>query len=637
MNKIRILQPNLANKIAAGEVVDRPMSVVKELLENAVDAGSTAITIEIRGGGIEYIRVTDNGNGIATEDAPLAFERHATSKISTVDDLTHIETLGFRGEALSSIAAVADVRLRSRISGAEVGTELSIKGGTLIYNRPSGCPEGTSIEVSDLFYNVPARLKFLKAARTEAGYISDYVSRMILAHPEISIRLISNQKTVYESTGDGDLQTAVYSVYGNSVLTHLRKLDFDDGYIAITGYIGTEEIAKPTRQHQSFFVNGRYIRSTRLSFAVQRAYDTRLMVGKYPFAVLDIKISSREVDVNVHPNKLEVRFRDEDRVMSAVTIASRRALGDYVPPTVRIPEKKEYKVSEPAINTPAVSSTISTKSQIGQSAENNRPFDRMEVAPKKVEYPHQSLDHIIPTVNPLNLVERPAIPEVSEAARTLETFQPIPLIKVSEPVEEPVRKAEQQIAFEDTSYVICGKVFETYWIVQQRDSVFFIDQHAAHERKLYEQLINQVEVESQQLLTPIILRLTALEYQTWQDGITQFEELGFVIEEFGALTVCIRAVPYILGEPQAESFLHDALAALVKNGRVAAKDLKRDAVIQSACKHAVKAGNVLSQQEIQALISEFAAKGVPLTCPHGRPVMVRMSQREFEKMFKRVL
>ena len=319
MARIRVLAPHVANQIAAGEVVERPASVVKELVENALDAGAQHITIEIENGGTDLIRVSDDGQGIPQEDCRTAFLRHATSKIAAADDLTHITTLGFRGEALASIASVSEVTLRTRTASEEQGTLLRVAHGEVLEEAPCACVQGTTLEVRGLFANVPARLKFLKSIRTETGYVSDYVSRMIMAVPSVSFHLLNNGRTVYQSYGDGQLKNALLCVYGASVLSNLREVAFDDGYLSIAGFAGTEALARPNRLQQSFFLNGRYIRSYALSAALQRAYDTRLMTGRFPFAVLALRIAGGEVDVNVHPTKLEVRFVDEQRVARSWT------------------------------------------------------------------------------------------------------------------------------------------------------------------------------------------------------------------------------------------------------------------------------------------------------------------------------
>ena len=372
MKRIKVLSTLVSNQIAAGEVIERPASVVKELVENAIDAMSKSVTVETSGGGIEYIRVADNGGGINADDVRTAFMRHATSKISESTDLERIGTLGFRGEALASIASVARVSIKTRTHGNDYGTLFVIEGGEEKELSQCGCPEGTTVEIRDLFFNVPARLKFLKNPRSESAYIADYIARMIMARPNVAFTLIQNGNTVYKSAGDGNLFNAIYAVYGSGVIDNLRRLSYDDGYIKITGYVGTETLSQSTRAKQSFVVNGRYIKSQKLSYAVQRAFETRIMKGKFPFIVLNIAISSHEIDVNVHPNKLDVRFKNEERVCNSVTKTVLAALVNTGIADANI-EKTSIKT---AINE-ASSAKVQTSKIVGRStdaASNSRIF-----------------------------------------------------------------------------------------------------------------------------------------------------------------------------------------------------------------------------------------------------------------------
>ena len=647
MKRIQVLSRHTANQIAAGEVVERPASVVKELVENSIDAGSTAVTVEINGGGIEYIRVTDNGSGIIPEDLPTAFLSHATSKISTAEDLAHIETLGFRGEALASIAAVSMLTMRTRTKNADEGAMIRIEGGEVKESGPSGCPEGSTTEVRNLFFNVPARLKFLKSQRAEAGAISDYISRVIMANPAISFKLISNGKQLYHSPGDGQLKSAIFCVYGGETLPHIKPVDYDDGKIKITGYLGTEKLARPNRQHQSLFVNSRYVRSSQVSYGIQRAFDTRLMGGKFPFYVLNIAVDFGDVDVNVHPNKMEVRFKDEQGAVRAATIAARMALGDPVAPVLTheditpkprvAPSEKKYAESifiRPSEKTEGLRSSFT--GSLNQPAPN---------APVKIKEPVSSnnpppAESILPvgslsygSAREMTIEQKRE--EIKKEAAKPQVFveAAIPAKKKDIPPEPP-----KQLDFGKVPYRIIGQLFGCYWVIQQGDEVFFIDQHAAHERRLYESIISKpLEPDSQLLLMPEIEKLTASEYDTLMENMPLFIELGFDIEEFGPLTVSIRAVPAIFAAPEAPAFIHEAIGILQNKNSLSTQDIKRSSLIQSACKHAIKAGDILSDIEIKTLLDEYSNSGVPMTCPHGRPVMVRMSKIEFEKLFKRVL
>jgi len=673
MKRIKVLNQYTANQIAAGEVVERPASVVKELVENAIDAGSTSIVIETKGGGLESIRVTDNGSGIAAEDVETAFLRHATSKIGTAEDLSRIETLGFRGEALASIAAVAHVTLKTRASFDETGTLLRISGGDKKELSEIGAAEGTSITVENLFYNVPARLKFMKSPRSEAAYISDYVSRMLMAHPEIAFKLVQNGKTVFQSAGNGNLQDAVYCVYGADVFPHLREVHYDDGYVRLSGFIGTEQVSRNNRNAQSFYINARYIKSQKLSYALQRAYDMRIMTGRFPFAVLNITISSSEIDVNVHPNKLDVRFKNEERVMRAATIAARQALGDPVAaPSYFTPVKAQTtlfgqtteKVTIPpvkGIEAPKITEYLPKEaaSEVVSEEKNLLTASASALASKERGGISSSFMYTLPDRNPPVLKEtaRPVVPadsfpsswhnKKSDSASARKKDEGLPSMEVktaerpsASNIEEkplPIQK-QDQTRFACSAYSIIGQVFQCYWLVQQDDTLFFIDQHAAHERRLFERFAEKgVAAQSQMLLIPEIVKLTPMEYEILMENLAQFREIGFEIEEFGVLTVSVRAVPHLIGQPETVPFLHEAIGLLDRKNRLSTVELKRAALIQASCKHAVKAGASLAKEEIEALLSEYEAEGIPMTCPHGRPVMVKMSKLEFEKLFKRVL
>lgn len=632
MNKIQVLSLQIANQIAAGEVVERPASIVKELVENAIDAGGTAITVEIEGGGIDYLRVSDNGGGIPAEDVPTAFLRHATSKIASTEDLERIHTLGFRGEALSSIAAVARVKLTTRTKEEEAGTAIEIEGGAVKACGPAAWAEGTGIEVRDVFFNVPARRKFLKSSRAEAAAIGDFLSRVILARPDISFRFLSNGKLVYQSTGDGELKNAIYCVYGSEVLSNLRLLSFDDGRVKISGFLGTEQLARPNRLQQSLYVNGRYIHSSKISFAAQRAFETRLMSGKFPFYVMQLSLPWEEVDVNVHPQKMEVRFHEEEHILRGVTVACRMALGDSVAPLVRGADIPAFRRQE---------------SQFTSSFPQAAPQSAKE--PAVVESLRDRLGAFREEAAQALREPGAALPASGfDGAANLSFLRPIEKEEAATPPDSErslmeaaaVRLSERQaaMAFGSEPYAVIGQLFECYWAVQQGERVFFIDQHAAHERRLYERLMaGELARASQMLLLPAVVKLSPAQFELLFSNLSAFEELGFEIEEFGALTLRVRAVPDILGQAQTTDFLFEALDMLQKQGKTGAKELKRASLIQASCKHAIKAGAALAPEEIQALLAEYAQGGVPMTCPHGRPVMVQMSRLDFEKLFKRVV
>lgn len=643
MKRIKVLSTLVSNQIAAGEVIERPASVVKELVENAIDAMSKSVTVETTGGGIEYIRVADNGGGINADDVRTAFMRHATSKISESTDLERIATLGFRGEALASIASVARVSIKTRTHGNDYGTLFVIEGGEEKELSQCGCPEGTTVEIRDLFFNVPARLKFLKNPRSESAYIADYIARMIMARPNVAFTLIQNGNTVYKSAGDGNLFNAIYAVYGSGVIDNLRRLSYDDGYIKITGYVGTETLSQSTRAKQSFVVNGRYIKSQKLSYAVQRAFETRIMKGKFPFIVLNIAISSHEIDVNVHPNKLDVRFKNEERVCNSVTKTVLAALVNTGIADANI-EKTSIKT---AINE-ASSAKVQTSKIVGRStdaASNSRIFKEGERIiwgnMLSAERPSTLSEYSVSNLRACYRSEsnRDELnPFPARAADMGESEETVPTVFIKKRSVSAEQTQINETLLEKEKFEVKGCLFDTYWIIEQGNTVFFLDQHAAHERKLYNDYINVPEKpKSQVLLVPQTVKLDAREYDTLINNLSELETIGFDIEDFGAMTISVRAVPAFIGSLHIGSFISDAVAAIRSFGKKAQSELLRASLIQSACKHAIKAGQRISDEEIQALLEYYSANGAPLTCPHGRPVMVKMTKKDFEKMFKRVV
>lgn len=646
MKRINVLAPNIANKIAAGEVVERPASVVKELIENSIDAGSNAITVEIMNGGISYIRITDNGSGIDENDVETAFLRHATSKLSAADDLSHIETLGFRGEALASIAAVSKVKMRTRTQAAEYGTMICIEGGVVTAKEPSGCPCGTTIEVSELFFNVPARLKFLKSPRSEAALIGDYVMRLILSNPSVSIRFINNGKTIYQSAGDGSLENAVFCVYGTEVTANLFPVNYDDGYLKLTGYVGSESLARNSRSQQSLFVNHRYIKSATVSYSVQRAFDTRLMHGKFPFFILDMLVSSYEIDVNVHPNKLEIRFKDDQRIGNSVLRAVNAAI-DYLPfdnasgaePVLKSeapkPEKlyslfenkhdgdnKSVELSrESAFN----SGDKSTYVVYSNDKDTNVPFipDNTDSVSRVVL--HDRGNSSMPAFN------FPSVQEVSDSG-SIPVFSANNDKKRSPEISKP-----EQILLCDSPYTVIGAAFDTYIIVQQQDNLFLIDQHAAHERMLYEKLIkDELRFDSQILLVPERITLDPVQYEILCENLERFTELGFSVQPLNGTMIRIDAVPSMVSS-NAAGFISDAVSVIADAGSVSELDLVRSKLIQTACKKALKAGDRLEKEEIYKIIEAYKNGATPMTCPHGRPVIISITKTDLQKRFKRIV
>lgn len=646
MKRINVLAPNIANKIAAGEVVERPASVVKELIENSIDAGSNAITVEIMNGGISYIRITDNGSGIDENDVETAFLRHATSKLSAADDLSHIETLGFRGEALASIAAVSKVKMRTRTQAAEYGTMICIEGGVVTAKEPSGCPCGTTIEVSELFFNVPARLKFLKSPRSEAALIGDYVMRLILSNPSVSIRFINNGKTIYQSAGDGSLENAVFCVYGTEVTANLFPVNYDDGYLKLTGYVGSESLARNSRSQQSLFVNHRYIKSATVSYSVQRAFDTRLMHGKFPFFILDMLVSSYEIDVNVHPNKLEIRFKDDQRIGNSVLRAVNAAI-DYLPfdnasgaePVLKSeapkPEKLyslfenkhdgDNKSAELSRESAFDSGDKSTYVVYSNDKDTNVPFipDNTDSVSRVVL--HDRGNSSMPAFN------YPSVQEISDPG-SIPVFSANNDKKRSPEISKP-----EQILLCDSPYTVIGAAFDTYIIVQQQDNLFLIDQHAAHERMLYEKLIrDELRFDSQILLVPERITLDPVQYEILCENLERFTELGFSVQPLNGTMIRIDAVPSMVSS-NAAGFISDAVSVIADAGSVSELDLVRSKLIQTACKKALKAGDRLEKEEIYEIIEAYKNGATPMTCPHGRPVIISITKTDLQKRFKRIV
>lgn len=602
MSKIQVLSTHIANQIAAGEVIERPASIVKELVENAVDAGASRITIEIENGGIEGIRITDNGSGIADADVETAFLRHATSKLHRAEDLSHIETLGFRGEALASIAAVSCVTLKTCASGEELGSSLRLRGGQLEEHKRIGCAAGSIMEVRELFYNAPARLKFLKSARAESGAIGDYVLKLIMSLPDISFIYINNGRTIYQSPGDGNLKNAILCVYGVECAKQLCELYFDDGYLKVDGFIGLPSISRLNRSAQSIFLNRRIIRSAALANALSRAYDTRLMGGRFPFAVVALQLASAEVDVNVHPAKLEVRFRDEQRVTRSVYVACSEALTRCAVPAAMMADDNIFH----------------SGAAVGQQTESWRPpasqssvWHGAAGAYAVREGPRE--DKTIPRLNILgDALPREMVPKA--------TFQSMPLA-------EP--------------YTIIGVAFMTYWFVQQGENLYCIDQHAAHERLLYDALMHRGEaVVSQALLFPESVTLSPGELETFYSFRTELEDFGFQFEDTPQEAIRLLSVPQVQGKALTAAFLHDALQRLAEagtgEGGLRKQDVVRDSIAKTACKHAVKAGDAMTAVQIETLLDALSAADTPPTCPHGRPIVVRFDKTELEKWFKRI-
>ena len=642
MNNIRLLDNNLINKIAAGEVVERPASVVKELMENSIDAGATAITVEIKEGGISLIKITDNGKGIPKEELKTAFLRHATSKLRTLDDLEDIMTLGFRGEALSSIASVAQVEMITKTKDSQVGHKIVINGGVVEKEEESAGNNGTVFTMKNLFYNTPARRKFLKKPATEGGYVSEVVNRIALGHPEIAIKYINNGNTIMQTNGSGDVKSVVLYIYGRQMASQMIETSYGKDGFTVEGLIAKPELSRGNRNYENFFINGRYIKSNIVQNAVEEAYKGKLMVGKFPVFALNLKVPANTVDVNVHPTKLEVRFSDDNLIYDIMYNAVLKALKK----TELIPEvtwDKPKKVKSD--NVQGTLEDITFNNTVEKKAENietkavvendfkydDKPiFSNQSVAEKAPEPKN-------PVLNAINKVyQEPYYNEEKPEEKPTETEN-----ISKKPEEKPIlneQKEEKRKPFFN-NYRIVGQLFATYWIVEQNNCMYLIDQHAAHERALYEDFTEKFknsQISSQQLLQPIAVNLSEGEKVIVEENMELLESFGFEIEEFGARTYAIRAVPYVFNSPSNVSFFMDIVDTLADKNLKSIYDTKEDAIAMMSCKAAVKGNDRLSYSEAQELIQRLLSLQDPFTCPHGRPTIIEMTKYELEKKFKRI-
>lgn len=641
MQKIQLLDSKTINKIAAGEVVESPKSVVKELTENAIDAGAGTVTVEIKEGGISYIRVTDNGSGIPKEQVKAAFLRHATSKMAQIEDLEHIFTLGFRGEALASIAAVAQVEMLTKTREEETGTRICISGGEIEVLEDTACREGTSITVRNLFYNVPARRKFLKKPATESGQVSDLVNKLALGHPEVALCYINNETTVLHTAGNNDTKASVFYVYGKEAANSMLPLSYQKGEYAVSGLIGKPEFCRANRNYENLFINGRFIKNSIVSRAVEDAYKTKLLIGKFPVFVLNLEVAPALVDVNVHPAKLEVRFKNDDEVYDFFYTAVSKALQDAVLiPRAELEKKPKEKQPEP------IQEALAEMPQMQERAEEAAEQKLLQAAQMPVQTPDFPSEKPAMRENaPLPAGGGRSVDELLKRksattgiAQTAAAYQVEPQIG-----ETPFKKPEEESPKEQkhsffNEYQIVGQVFRTYWIVEQGDCLYLIDQHAAHERVLYEELMGRFRNEkviSQRLLMPLMLNLTPSELETLRDNRELLESFGFELEDFGN-TYALRSTPYVVQNPDGVGFFTEILDRLAEEKIQNVYDTKILAVATMACKAAVKGHDALSVREAQALIEQLLQLENPFTCPHGRPTIVELTKYELEKMFKRI-
>lgn len=632
MAKIHLLDHNTIDKIAAGEVVEKPASVVKELVENAIDAGATALTIEIKNGGIDFIRITDNGQGIEASDVKNAFLRHATSKLEKADDLQFVTTLGFRGEALSSISAVAKVELITKTSDALLGTRYVIEGAKEVEFSEVGAPNGTTIIVRNLFYNVPARRKFLNSPITEGGYIADLVEHIALSKPYISFKFINGRDVKFHTSGNNDLREIVYRIYGKDTADALIPLDYTSGLMHITGYLGKPVLNRGSRGFENYFLNGRYIKSKVISGAIEEGYKEFLMQHKFPFTVLHIETKPEQVDVNVHPTKMDVRITEEKEFYEQIKIAVYQSLKDSeLIPAVTLVEEKEEKITySEAIPEPFEAKRLENMRVCEENtkySENSEKYGNLQEKLQKWED-----NHILGEDIARLLVKNEKKPSnnIIKAKDHIIVEKPMQMNLFEEKLLTKEAKEE---------YKILGQIFDTYWMVAFKDKLYIIDQHAAHEKVKYEEFMKKFEAKkllSQTLNPPIIISLSSKEETVLKDNWDVFSSLGFNIEEFGGNEYAIRCVPMDLYGQNEQSLFLSVLDELCEDDNKGTLTIEQK-IASMSCKAAVKGNSKLSKEEMIALVDQLLELENPYNCPHGRPTIISMSKYEIEKKFKRIV
>ncbi len=653
MAEIKLLDQQTIDQIAAGEVIERPASVVKELVENSIDAGATAVTVEIRDGGISFIRVTDNGNGIDRDQVSVAFLRHSTSKIRRAEDLMGVSSLGFRGEALSSIASISMVELITKTRDADAGVRYVIEGGAEKKIEDTAAPEGTTFLVRSLFYNTPARRKFLKSPVTEAGYISELMERLALSRPDISFQFLNNGQVKLHTSGNHNLKDVIYQIYGREIAANLARIEAKQGAVQITGFIGKPVISRGNRGFENYFINGRYIRSSVIAKGIEEGYRSFLMQHKYPFTVLHFTIQGELLDVNVHPTKMELRFSNQEEIYHLVKETVQQGLLEReLIPEVKLQEEKPklLKAAE-APEEPVKKKTEETdetpsprERNLAYFMEEMRRRVETEFAEKKKSGKAEPEEKKAKEEKPKE--EKP-LPEFVRELGEYEVTRKEKQEQPPRPKEKPEPVYEQQDLFDHrllnpktkSDIRIIGQLFETYWLVQFEDKFYMIDQHAAHEKVLYERTVKSLankEITSQLLSPPMILSLNMQEADKLKEYQDYFQELGFEIEPFGGKEYAIRAVPANLyGLAEKELFLELLDELEYRNGRNT--EMILDKIATMSCKAAVKGNQRLSQAEAGELIEELLTLENPYNCPHGRPTIISMTKQEIEKKFKRIV
>lgn len=635
---IKVLEKNIADKIAAGEVIERPVSIVKELIENSIDAGASSIIVEIKNGGKSYIRVTDDGCGIAEEEVETAFLRHATSKIETVTDLDAIGTLGFRGEALASIGAVTRTEILTKRREAKTGRRVLLHGGETLANEKTGCPDGTTMIVTDLFYNTPARLKFMKSDSAESGLIIDLVSQVALAYKNIKFRLINNGNILFSTQGDGNRFNTIARIYKNIDPKNLTPISWEEGKLKLEGYISTPAMSRTTRSSQIFFVNGRVVSSKVIERGLEEGYRERLFDGRHPVAFLFLETDPADLDVNIHPNKKEVRFDYEAEIVRFVSRAVQNALGTKEgivnvgnifkdkDSTAKEDEKKEKQVDIKTL----LSSMPAGGTKVKDSA--SLPYNKKVTVPPEPERTVKAASSVRTLGNKSHLPQ--SILAADDIPEKIETPEPVL------PAEEPhlTIEAPRLKPFDFDELTVTGTIFNTYITATDENSFYLIDQHAAHERIFYEKLVGEYEREEklrQPIMIPLMLNTTAAVDETKYTWFNALEKMGFTLEEFGQNTYRVTEIPTFMDISEAEDYLNFFMDN-VGNGTNLRNTVVINKLIMKSCKSAVKAHDVLSMDEIKALIKDLKNCVNPFSCPHGRPTFIRLTQYEIERLFKRI-
>ena len=668
MGKIHILNSEISNKIAAGEVVERPLSIVKELVENSIDAGADVITVEIKDGGIEFIRVTDNGSGMTEDDAKICFLRHATSKIATDEDLDAIYTLGFRGEALSSIGAVSKVKLYTKKRDSYIGVLVTCEGGEILSSTDAGMSDGTVLEVRDLFYNTPARKKFLKKPATEGGYISDLMGRYVFSYPEISFKLIRDGKEVIFSAGDNNIFNSVYSIYGKDYAKNMLKVDYEYNGIRVVGLIGKGTLCRPNRNYESLFVNRRFVKSPTMIRAVEEAYKNQIMVSKFPTVILNLEIPAELVDINVHPTKLECKFSNEQDIYQAVYHAVKSTL--YALPNVPQIEHNPLKTSKPEAQEQVEQKSIEElfreklqESKMRKQELSERVIPKTEETANEPQIketakePQREIYAVQPDENPKPIDDKDykfdafsmldfAVEHAKKYDNALKVKSPAAQAK-DEDIDtdwmtylQNAKKASEnrENIFADGYFRVIGQVFETYILVEKGENLLMIDQHAAHERLNYEALKKELEntgIMQQMILEPIEIKLHPNEYEVYTENKDEFSKLGFECQANGDI-ITVTAIPGDISWSDGEPLFLELLSQMsdMKNSIISEK--KERLLYTISCKASIKANMKISQQEMENLVSKVFALENINTCPHGRPIVISLSKNQIEKDFRRI-